>query len=83
MEVGVRELKAKLSEYLSHAAAGRPVTVTDRGRPLARLVALEDSAISRGLNEGWIEPARLKRLESTHRYPASQSMTEALDEDRG
>ena len=34
MEVGVRELKAKLSSYLARAAAGEIVTVTDRGQPL-------------------------------------------------
>lgn len=83
MEVGVRELKAKLSEYLSQAAAGRPVTVTDRGRPIARLVGLEASAVNRGIEEGWIEPARITRLEPTHRHTAPQSMSEVLDEDRG
>jgi prevent-host-death family protein len=83
MEVGVRELKAKLSEYLSQAAAGHSVTVTDRGRPIARLVGLEDSSIGRGIEEGWIEPARLAGLEPTPRHSASQSVTEALDEDRG
>lgn len=31
--VGVRELKAHLSEYLERAAAGEEITVTDRGRP--------------------------------------------------
>ncbi|MFV1990589.1 MAG: type II toxin-antitoxin system Phd/YefM family antitoxin [Acidimicrobiales bacterium] len=83
MEVGVRELKAKLSEYLSHAAAGRTVTVTDRGRPIARLVGLEASEVSRGIEEGWIEPARLKLLKPTDRHAASQSVIEVLDEDRG
>jgi prevent-host-death family protein len=34
----VRELKSKLSRYLKRAAAGEEVTVTSRGRPIARVV---------------------------------------------
>ncbi len=37
MDVSVRELKGKLSRYLKRAAAGEEVTVTSRGRPIARL----------------------------------------------
>ena len=35
---GVAQLKARLSEYLSRVKAGEEVLVTDRGRPVARLV---------------------------------------------
>lgn len=35
--VGVRALKAQLSEYLTRVAAGEHVTVTDRGRPVASI----------------------------------------------
>jgi len=35
--VSIGTLKAKLSEYLSRATAGKAVVVTDRGRPVARL----------------------------------------------
>jgi prevent-host-death family protein len=38
MVTSVRELKAKLSRYLKRAAAGEEVTVTSRGRPIARVV---------------------------------------------
>ena len=33
--IGVRELKAHLSEYLKRVQAGEHVTITDRGRPIA------------------------------------------------
>ena len=36
--VGVRELKAKLSEYLRQVKAGRTVTITERGVAVGRLV---------------------------------------------
>ncbi len=38
LTVGVRELKARLSEYLRKVKAGRTVVITERGRPVGRLV---------------------------------------------
>jgi prevent-host-death family protein len=38
MEVSVRELKSRLSEYLRLAAGGEDVIVTSRGQPVARLM---------------------------------------------
>ncbi len=84
MDVGVRELKAKLSEYLGLAAGGQQVIVTDRGTPIARIVALsETSAVERGIEEGWIEPARRTHLESVPRHRSNRSVLDVLDEDRG
>jgi prevent-host-death family protein len=37
VEVGVRELHDRLSEYLEKVAQGATVLVTRRGRPIARL----------------------------------------------
>jgi prevent-host-death family protein len=41
---GIAELKAKLSEYLSRVRAGEEVLVTDRGKPVARLVPVREGA---------------------------------------
>jgi antitoxin (DNA-binding transcriptional repressor) of toxin-antitoxin stability system len=41
---GVRELKAKLSEYLRDVARGETILVTDRGRVVAELRAPSASA---------------------------------------
>ncbi len=38
---GVAELKASLSEYLARVKAGDEVVVMERGRPVARLVAVK------------------------------------------
>lgn len=55
MDVGVRELKAKLSEYLARVERGETVNVTSRGRRVAQIVpAIGETAIERGLREGWI-----------------------------
>lgn len=38
MTVGVRELKARLSEYLREIKAGNTIIITEHGRPVGRLV---------------------------------------------
>lgn len=38
MQVGIAELKARLSEYLARVQAGEEIVVADRGHPVARLV---------------------------------------------
>ncbi len=47
--VGVRELKARLSRHLQRVKAGHTVTITDRGRAVARLQAVATAA-----DTGWI-----------------------------
>jgi prevent-host-death family protein len=42
--IGVRELKAHLSEYLKRVQAGERLTVTDHGRPVAILSPIETAA---------------------------------------
>lgn len=84
MEVGIRELKAKLSLYVSEAADGATIVITDRGKHVARLTAINDmSHLERGLDEGWIEPARRARLGDAKPVAGLGSIAGALDEDRG
>jgi prevent-host-death family protein len=54
MEVGVRELHNRLSEYLEKVEQGREVIVTRRGKRIAQITAVEgdrpiDDLIRRGL----------------------------------
>ena len=56
---GVAELKARLSEYLSRVKAGEEVLVTDRGRPVARLVPVAAGAAPNYETE----TARLRTME--------------------
>jgi prevent-host-death family protein len=83
MDVGIRELKQRLSEYLERVSRGEVIRVTDRGRPKALLMPIRDEqAILRGLREGWLSPgedeapARVQRVRSRHRA------LELLREDR-
>lgn len=84
MEVGIRELKAKLSEYVNRASAGETVVVTDRGTPVARLVGLgDDGALRRGIAEGWVDAPRRTTLGVVDRRRSAESVMRALDDDRG
>jgi len=84
MQVGIRELKAKLSLYVGQAADGDTIVITDRGKPVARLIAINDAShYERGLDEGWIEPARRTRLTPPKPAQGIDSVASVLDQDRG
>jgi prevent-host-death family protein len=44
----ISELKAHLSEYLNQVKSGNEVLVTDRGKPVARIVPISNKTHSRG-----------------------------------
>jgi prevent-host-death family protein len=78
--VGVAELKDQLSRYLRAAEAGDEVEVTDRDRPIARIVAPD---AGRPLD---VRPARasFKALRRRRYAPAewTRSSTQLLLEER-
>lgn len=58
-ELGIRELRDGLSRHLAAVKAGATITVTDHGRPIARLVPINaPSALDRLLAEGLITRAQ-------------------------
>jgi prevent-host-death family protein len=82
-EVGVRELKAKLSEYVRRARLGDTIVVTDRGRPAAVLGPVPGRVrLEEGVQEGWITPARRRGLGPAKRHPGSHRVSDVLAEDR-
>jgi len=85
MNVGVRELKQHLSEYLDRAAAGEVVQVTERGVPKVQIVPVPGvGAMVRGVDEGWLRaPLQTDGLLPVRRVPARKRIAEVVDEDRG
>jgi len=67
--VGIRELKAQASALVRRAAAGATITITDRGRPVARIVP------PRG-DEGWWE----RMVEEGRIIPAERDLIQVLFE---
>ena len=60
--VGVRELKNRLTHYLSLTRQGAPVIVTDRNRPIAVLRGLDKIEATAGMEERLASLAHGKRL---------------------
>ena len=51
-EVGIRALKQNASAVVADAAAGRTITITDRGRAVAQLSAIPASRLQQLISSG-------------------------------
>ncbi len=81
--VGIRELRDGLSRYLAEVRAGRTVTVTDHGRPVARIVPVDEpSPLERLIAEGLVQPARQRRRSAPQQVEASGTVTDLVAEQR-
>jgi len=85
VEVGVRDLKNNLSRYLDRVRNGEEIIVTDRGRPVARLSALDSSMdhLSDLIAAGVVRPAkRLSRRPPSRRIKPVGSVSDLVAEQR-
>lgn len=58
MDVGIRELRADLSRLIKQVRAGEEIVVTDRGKPVARIVPVDgERQLDRLIREGIVTPA--------------------------
>ena len=55
---GIRELKQNASAVVADVVAGEIVTITDRGRPVARLVPIRADSLDELIESGRARPAR-------------------------
>ncbi len=84
MDVGVRELRDHLSKYLSRVRDGEELTVTDHGKPIARILPIGQRPIDRAIAEGRVTPAKSpKRQLDPPTIQASGSVVELVIEQRG
>lgn len=58
--VPISKLKAKLSEYLASVRAGEEIIVTDRGRPVARVVPIRGARDLESRIDGLVRSGRLR-----------------------
>lgn len=91
MEVSIREMKNCLSAYLKRVRAGADVVITDRGRPVARLVPVrtgqDEVAVVARLNAlPWVRPGNGRKLKGAKRpirlKRGDRSAAEMVLEDR-
>lgn len=85
--ISVTELEARLSEQLHQVEAGAEIVVTDRGRPIARLVPIAGGAeadIERLVAAGLARPGELLDAEfwSLPRAEPPEGLVAALLEER-
>jgi prevent-host-death family protein len=89
-EAGIREAKARLSELLRDVQAGREWVITERGKPVARLVPasaprgpLEDR-VKRLEDAGVVERRPISQYSLPPPLPLTNELARRiLDEDRG
>ena len=84
-EVGIRALKNALSSYIERVRAGEEVIVTDRGRPVARLVPLDtaDNKLADLVAAGVVRaPDTRMRHIPDHRITATGPVSDLVDEHR-
>ena len=84
MEVGIRELRGQLSDYLARVRKGDELVITDRGRAIARIVPIEGGrALDRAIAEGLVTPAPDRaRKRPRRRIQARSSVSDLIAEQR-
>lgn len=61
--VGIRELRQQASAILRRVSRGEVITLTERGRPIARIVPLQSTMIEQLILEGRVTEAEGDLLE--------------------
>ena len=86
--IGVRELRQHASRYLAKVRLGETVEVTERGRPIARLVPVPDDLWSGLVAAGFVRPpadptplAQVQPVRLTSGASLGQTLADMRDED--
>lgn len=84
VEVGVRDLKNNLSRYLEGVGNGTEVIVTDRGRPIARLVRLDASTdrLADLIDAGVVRAASSRSRRLPKRVATSSTVSDLVADQR-
>ncbi|MEU0504378.1 type II toxin-antitoxin system prevent-host-death family antitoxin [Nocardia sp. NPDC005998] len=83
MDVGIRELRDNLSRHLAEVRTGHTVTVTDHGRPIARIVPVERlTKLEQLRDEGRVHPARKRKRPAPEPIHGTGIVSDLIDEQR-
>ena len=78
--VGVRALKQNASAVIARAASGESLVITDRGRPVARIVPLEKkSRLQQLIDDGQVAPPRRDPADVIRDLPRVRSQRTVMD----
>ncbi len=83
MNVGIRQLRDGLSRHLAEVRAGHTVTVTDHGRPVARIVPVNArTALERLIDEGRIIVGQAPKRPSPKPLATGSSVSDLIGDQR-
>ena len=86
VQVGVRELKTHLSQYLDRVVDGEQIVITEHGRPIARLSRLEADVdrLAALVAAGTVRrPSQALRRRPAERIVATGAVSDLVAEQRG
>lgn len=75
-EVGIRALKQNASAVVAEAVAGESITITDHGRPVARLTRIPSSPVEELIATGAFRQARKHTSELAEPLPGPDLSSE-------
>lgn len=81
-EIGIRELRDHLSQHLTEVREGHSLTITDHGKPVARLVPAGQTTLERLIAEGRVTPARRRKSKSVEPAMTGGPLSDLVDEQR-
>lgn len=83
MEIGIRELRDGLSKHLAAVRSGVVVTVTDHGRPVARIVPVDrPNRLEQLRAEGRVRPAIRRKRAAPDPVAGAGGVSDLVDDQR-
>ncbi len=83
MDVGVRELRDGLSRHLAAVREGHTITVTDHGRPVARIIPVgAPTKLEQLIAEGKVTPASRRKGPRPAPIKTTAVVSDLVDEQR-
>lgn len=83
MHIGIRELRDSLSRHLASVREGHTITVTDHGRPVARIIpAGVPTKLEQLIAEGKVTPATQRKGKRRPPVHSAGTVSDLVDQQR-
>jgi prevent-host-death family protein len=83
VDVGIRELRDGLSRHLATVREGHTITVTDHGRPVARIIPVDvPTKLEQLVAEGKVTPANRRKGERPRPIKSAGTVSDLVDQQR-
>ena len=77
--IGVRELRDALSRHLASVRSGSEITITDHGKPIARIVPVVAGRLEQLVADGRLVPAATRDAALPTRQRARRPVTDLIE----